>query len=100
MTTENKAHFLQACPHLLDDVRAIDEALGREPIPDWNAAWDRVLDVPHERRSKWTQTEQKLFRSIFGQRDPNAAPVALPFPSGRGPRGRVDGHPWLSANRE
>jgi len=28
MTTEDKARFLDACPHLLDDVQAIDQALG------------------------------------------------------------------------
>ena len=28
MTTNDKARFLDACPHLLDDVQAIDEALG------------------------------------------------------------------------
>ncbi|MGN2393599.1 SAM-dependent DNA methyltransferase, partial [Pelomicrobium sp. G1] len=27
MTNENKARFLDACPHLLDDAQAIDEAL-------------------------------------------------------------------------
>jgi type I restriction enzyme M protein len=31
MTVEDKARFLDACPHLLDDVQAIDQALGREP---------------------------------------------------------------------
>ena len=28
MTVEDKARFLDACPHLLDDVQAIDKALG------------------------------------------------------------------------
>lgn len=32
MTTEDKARFLDACPHLLDDVQAIEGALGHEPI--------------------------------------------------------------------
>ncbi len=40
MTTEDKARFLDACPHLLDDVQAIDKALGREPQRDWNAVWE------------------------------------------------------------
>ena len=42
MTAEDKARFLDACPHLLDDVQAIDEALGREPQRDWNAVWARI----------------------------------------------------------
>ncbi|MEW6113156.1 MAG: class I SAM-dependent DNA methyltransferase, partial [Thermodesulfobacteriota bacterium] len=29
MTVEDKARFLDACPHLLDDLQAIDKALGR-----------------------------------------------------------------------
>ena len=29
MTLEDKARFLDACPHLLDDVQVIDKALGR-----------------------------------------------------------------------
>ena len=40
MTLEDKARFLDACPHLLDDVQAIDKALGREPQRDWNATWE------------------------------------------------------------
>ncbi len=75
MTTEEKARFLDACPHLLDDVQAIDEALGREPMRDWNAAWDRIQDLLHERGSKWKKTEQKRFRDVFTQTDPEAEPV-------------------------
>ena len=32
MTAEDKARFLDAYPLLLDDVQAIDKALGREPL--------------------------------------------------------------------
>jgi type I restriction enzyme M protein len=42
MTTEAKARFLDACPRLLEDVQAIDQALGREPQRDWNAVWVRI----------------------------------------------------------
>jgi hypothetical protein len=34
MTTEAKARFLEAFPDLLDDVQAIDAALGRAPQRD------------------------------------------------------------------
>src|SRR5664280_523635 len=44
MTTEDKARFLDACPHLLDDVQAIDETLGREPRRGWNAVWYPIQD--------------------------------------------------------
>jgi len=76
MTTEDKVRFLDACPHLLDDIQALDEALGRDPQRDWNAVWERVQDLLHERRSKWKKTEQKRFRDVFTQTDPEAGPVA------------------------
>ena len=76
MTLEDKARFLDACPHLLDDVQAIDKELGREPERDWNAVWDRIQDMLHSRKSRWRAPEQKLFRSVFTQKDPDAEPVA------------------------
>ncbi len=76
MTLEDKARFLDACPHLLDDVQAIDKALGRESQRDWNAVWRRIEDLLHARKSRWKATEQKLFRSVFAQKDPEAEPVA------------------------
>ena len=77
MTIEDKSRFLDACPHLLDDVQAIDKALGREPKHDWNAVWNRIDDVLHSRESRWKATEQKLFRSVFTQKDPEAEPVPM-----------------------
>ena len=76
MTTENKARFLDACPHLLDDVQAIDKGIGREPVRDWNAVWSRVQDLLHEYKSRWKASEEKLFRSVFTQKDPEAEAVA------------------------
>jgi len=76
MTLEDKARFLDACPHLLDDVQAIDQGLGREPQRDWNAAWGRIENLLRARQSRWKATEQKLFRSVFTQKDPAAEPVA------------------------
>ncbi|MBX3279773.1 MAG: SAM-dependent DNA methyltransferase [Acidobacteria bacterium] len=76
MTIEDKARFLDACPHLLDDVQAIDEALGREPQHDWNEVWSRIENLLHRRKSRWKAPEQKLFRSVFTQKDSRAEPVA------------------------
>jgi type I restriction enzyme M protein len=76
MTLEDKARYLDACPHLLDDVQAIDRALGREPQRDWNTVWRRIEDLLNENKSRWKVTEQKLFRAVFTQKDPEAAPVA------------------------
>ena len=76
MTLEDKARFLDACPHLLDDIQAIDKGLGREPQRDWNGVWSHIEDLLHERKSRWKATEQKLFRSVFTQKDPEAEPVS------------------------
>lgn len=75
MTIEDKARFLDACPHLLDDVQAIDEELGRKPLTDWNAAWKRIKGLLHQRSAKWKKAEEKRFRDVFTQKDPEAAPV-------------------------
>lgn len=75
MTVEDKARFLDACPHLLDDVQAIDEALGRQPQYSWNVSWARIEGVLRKRGSRWKAPEQKLFRTVFTQKDPQAEPV-------------------------
>ena len=73
--SQRKSHFLDAYPHLLDDVQDIDAALGREEYFDWNAVWERVQDVLRGNDSRWRAPEQRLFRSVFTERDPSAAPV-------------------------
>jgi type I restriction enzyme M protein len=77
MDTERKARFLDACPHLLDDVQEIDKQLGRAPMLDWNEVWERIQDVLGERGSKWKTPGQKLFRSVFTDKDPAGEPVRL-----------------------
>ena len=76
MKVEDKARFLDACPHLLDDLQEIDKALGRAPLRDWNEVQRRIEEVLRARKSRWKANEQKLFRSVFTQKDPEAAPVA------------------------
>ena len=75
MTIEDKARFLDACPYLLDDVQAIDKVLGREPKYDWNATWESIADLLHERQARWKKTEQKLFRDVFTEKDQQAERV-------------------------
>ncbi len=76
MTNEDKARFLDALPRLLDDVQAIDKALGRGTERNWNAVWNKIEDLLHSRKSRWKAVEQKLFRSVFTQKDREAEPVA------------------------
>ena len=75
MTIEDKSRFLDACPYLLDDVQAIDKALGREPSYDWNATWESIADLLHEHQSRWKKVEQRLFRDVFTEKDPQAERV-------------------------
>ena len=75
MTVDDKARFLDACPELLDDVQAIDKALGREPMSDWNAVWNDVEDILRGNGSRWKAPEKKLFRDVFTVTDPEAAPI-------------------------
>jgi type I restriction enzyme M protein len=75
MTIEDKVRFLDACPHLLDDVQAIDKILGRKPQLDWNAVWKRIEKLVAQRGSKWKAPEVKLFRSVFTVVDPAGEPV-------------------------
>jgi type I restriction enzyme M protein len=70
MTTEDKARFLEACPHLLDDVQTIDKVLGRQAKSNWDAVREQIDDLLHERKSRWRATEQRLFRSVFTRSDP------------------------------
>ena len=83
MTVDDKARFFDACPHLLDDVQAIDAALGREPIRDWDIVRRGIKETLLANVSRWTAAESKLFRDVFAVRDPDAEPV----PAG----GRVGG---------
>ena len=76
MTPEDRDRFLDACPRLLDDVQAIDKALGREPATSWNSVSSRISDLLDSRKSRWTAREKRLFRSVFTRTDPKAEPVA------------------------
>ncbi len=77
LTIEDKARFLDACPHLLDDLQAIDKALGREPEYDWNATRKSIADLLHERQSRWKKAEQRLFLDVFTEKDPKAERVRI-----------------------
>ncbi len=75
MTIEDKARFLDACPHLLDDVQAIDKELGREPKSDWNVVRQQIADLLNGCKSRWKKSELSLFRDVFTEKNPGAKPV-------------------------
>ena len=75
MSCEDKGCFLDACPDLFEDFKAIYKALGREPLRNWNIVWSQVEDLLHARKSRWKTTEAKLFRTVFTRTDALAEPV-------------------------
>lgn len=72
---EKKSEFLNAYPHLLDDIQAIDEKFGREEYLDWNQVWRDVKKIIKKNDSKWKSPEQKMFRNVFTERNAEAFPV-------------------------
>ncbi|WP_121967546.1 class I SAM-dependent DNA methyltransferase [Leptolyngbya sp. BC1307] len=96
MSLERKSDFLDAAPHLLDDVQAIDKQLGRSPRTDWNEFDALMQRLLKQRESKWKKSEQKLFRDVFTEKEPEAAAViAKERKAKREPDARVWG--WFLA---
>ncbi len=77
ITLQGKERFLDACPGLLDDLQAIDAAIGRDASLDWNGVWGRALSVLTELGSKWRAPQAKAFRDAFTEANPDAQPVIL-----------------------
>lgn len=75
MTIENKARFLDACPHLLENVQKIDNELGREVRRDWDAVRLQIVEVLAHLGSIWKSSEERLFRLVFTEKDPKAEAV-------------------------
>jgi len=75
MTLEDKTRFLDAFPHLLDDVQAIDKELGREPYMDWNNVEKQIHAILKKNKSRWKANELKQFREVFTKRDSDAKEV-------------------------
>lgn len=75
VTLERKEQFLEGCPHLLDDIQAIDNALGREERTDWNKVWVEVQTVLKKSGYSWKGSEQKFFRDVFSETCQQAEPV-------------------------
>ncbi|MEM7532298.1 MAG: class I SAM-dependent DNA methyltransferase [Chloroflexota bacterium] len=77
MSTERKSNFLDAEPHLLDDVQAIDRELGRTPRANWSEFDKLMNDLLKQRGSKWRKPALTRFRNVFTDVNPDAAPVVL-----------------------
>jgi type I restriction enzyme M protein len=83
ITLERKERFLDACPDLLDDLRAIDKAFARDVSLDWNAIWKQVQSILKYRNSKWRSPQAKAFREAFTEIDPKAKAVVAKKSGGK-----------------
>lgn len=72
MTQERKFAFLDACPHLLEDIQAIEKQLGNEVLMDWNKV---LKDIRKICKQKWSSKELALFRTVFTDKDSEAEKV-------------------------
>lgn len=77
MNLDRKSRFLDAYPHLLDDIQVIDHQLGREPVSDWNRIDYQITEILKQRGSRWKANELKTFKEVFTDRSPEAEPVIL-----------------------
>lgn len=77
MNIDRKSRFLDAYPHLLDDIQRIDLELGRESISDWNRVDQQITEILKQRGSRWKANELKTFKEVFTDRNPEAEPVIL-----------------------
>jgi type I restriction enzyme M protein len=72
MTLGDKTRFLDALPHLLEDIQAIDKQFGREEYLDWNEVEKKTRKILKEKKSTWKASEFKLFRECFTNKDEKA----------------------------
>ena len=75
MDIDRKGRFLDAYPHLLDDIQDIDRTLGRTPRPNWTEFDQLLQDLLRKRGAKWEALEKKEFRNVFTETNPDAEPV-------------------------
>ena len=83
ITEEARERFLNTCPELFDALQAVQDALGSEPLLDWNQVWEEVQqvfktlpdDVEGWAKGAKGTAQKKIFRDCFTTTDPEAAPV-------------------------
>ncbi|MCB1914099.1 MAG: SAM-dependent DNA methyltransferase [Rhodocyclaceae bacterium] len=83
ITDEARERFLNTCPELYDALLAVQDALGSDPLLDWNDTWATVQQVfkhLHDDVEGWAKgakgtAQKKIFRDCFTEVDPKAAPV-------------------------
>lgn len=75
MSVDDKARYLNAFPHLLENIQTIDRELGREVHLDWNDVDKQIHKILKKSGSSWKSNEHRLFREVFSRRNPDAKEV-------------------------
>lgn len=83
ITDDAREVFLNTCPELYDALLAVQDALGTDPLLDWNETWDAVQqvfktlpdDVEGWAKGAKGTAQKKILRDCFTRVDPEAAPV-------------------------
>jgi type I restriction enzyme M protein len=89
LDAEGRERFLNTCPELFDALQTLADAIGSEPLMDWNLAWAQVQKtfktLPSDVKG-WTPgskgtAQKKIFRDCFTAVDSKAVPVIAKFSS-------------------
>ena len=75
MSLDGKLALINTSPQLFDDVQAIDKALGRKPMDDWNRVFADIREILEGRGSSWQSVEVEIFRYVFTETHPDATRV-------------------------
>lgn len=83
ITEEARERFLNTCPELFDAMQAVQDALGNDPLLDWNETWSTVQqvfktlpdDVEGWAKGAKGTAQKKIFRDCFTTVTPEAEAV-------------------------
>ena len=81
MTLDDKTRFLDACPHLLDDVQAIDSELGRESAARLECGVERRIEALLDRQASPAGERTRRSCSATCSRRPTQKPSRSPRPA-------------------
>ncbi|KAB8142301.1 SAM-dependent DNA methyltransferase [Chloroflexia bacterium SDU3-3] len=98
MDSERKSRFLDAAPHLLDDVQLIDREYGRDQHEDWSSFDELMTALLMRQGRRWKAPERKLFRNVFTERHAEALPVVRERRRKRPGDERIWG--WFAAKKQ
>ena len=75
MTLKRKEALANTAPLMFGDVQAVDTALGRAPMDDWNRVLADISEILKARGTAWLSDDIEIFRYIFTETHPDAKKV-------------------------